>query len=153
MIKNKEKVFFPIKANPRESWIPDSLSVELGFRVPVILSGIPDSLSCMSDSKAQDYAFHKQKFPDSEFHTQKFPGFQNTDSLTWGEMLHSEKQHNCWKAPLTLASVPVRLVTWDPDRDLDIVSIGDLDGLRSRSWFLTLATLLTMTFAVTETST
>ena len=39
-----------------------------------ILSRIPDSLSCIPDSKAQDPGIH----------TQKFPGFWNKDSLnTW----------------------------------------------------------------------
>ena len=37
-------------------------SVELGFWIPVV-SGIPDSLSCIPDSKAQDYEFYKQNFP------------------------------------------------------------------------------------------
>ena len=43
----------PTKGNPRQSLILDSLSVELGFRI-TILSGIPDSLSCMPRSKVQD---------------------------------------------------------------------------------------------------
>jgi len=43
-------------------WIPDFLSVELKFQIPFI-SGIPDSLSCILDSKAKDLGFHKQKFP------------------------------------------------------------------------------------------
>ena len=37
---------------------PDSLQMELGLRTP-ILSGIPDSLSCIQDSKVQDSGFHK----------------------------------------------------------------------------------------------
>ena len=44
-----QKIFRPMKGNPRKSWIldstpwiPDSLSVELGFRIP-ICSGFPDS--------------------------------------------------------------------------------------------------------------
>ena len=37
-----------------------SLSVELWFRIPVV-SGIPDSLSCIPDSKAKDSEFHNQK--------------------------------------------------------------------------------------------
>ena len=36
----------------------DSLSMELGFWIPII-SGIPDSLSCIPDSKAHDSGFHK----------------------------------------------------------------------------------------------
>ena len=38
-------------------------------------SGIPDSLSCVPDSKAQDSGFHEQNFP----------GFQNPLSLIWGD--------------------------------------------------------------------
>ena len=44
-------------------WIPvtgfQSLSVELGFWIPIV-SGIPESLRCIPDSKAQDSAFHQQ---------------------------------------------------------------------------------------------
>ena len=58
-------------------WIPDpgfqSLLVELGFWITIV-SGIPDSLSCIPDLKAQD----------SEFHKQKILGFWNPDFLTWG---------------------------------------------------------------------
>ena len=39
-----------------------SLSVELGFWIQIV-SRIPDSLSCTSESKAQDYGFHRQYFP------------------------------------------------------------------------------------------
>ena len=39
-----------------------SYTVELGFRIPIV-RGIPDSDSCIPDSKAQDSGFHKQKFP------------------------------------------------------------------------------------------
>ena len=38
------------------NWIPDSLSVKLGFRTPNY-GGIPDSLSCNSESQAQDSGF------------------------------------------------------------------------------------------------
>ena len=41
-----------------------SLSVGLGFGIPVV-SVIPHSLRCISDSKAQDSGFHKKNFPDS----------------------------------------------------------------------------------------
>ena len=56
--------------------LPDSLSVELRFWIPIV-SGIPNSLSCIPDSNAQDSGFHKQKFP----------GFQDLDSLTAGDGL------------------------------------------------------------------
>ena len=52
---------------PSNNWaqIPGTdfqfLSVELGFWIPIV-SGIPDSLSCIPDSKAQDCGFHKQNF-------------------------------------------------------------------------------------------
>ena len=39
-----------------------SSSVELGFRIRIV-SEIPDSYTCIPDSKAQDSGFHKQKFP------------------------------------------------------------------------------------------
>ena len=47
-------------------------NLDSGF-LPV--SGIPDSLSCISDSKAQDSRFHKQNFPE----------FRKLDSRTLGE--------------------------------------------------------------------
>ena len=77
-------VFTPIQAgNPRQSlildstqWIPDSrsLSVGLGLWIPFV-SGIPDSLSCIPDSKAQD--------------STGFPRFWNPDSLTCGKWVMS----------------------------------------------------------------
>ena len=39
-----------------------SFSVELGFRIRIV-SEIPDSYTCIPDSKAQDSGFHKQRFP------------------------------------------------------------------------------------------
>ena len=58
-------------------WILDSrsLSVELGFWTS-ILDRIPDSLSCIPDSKAPDFVFHKENFL----------GFQHLDSLTLGDI-------------------------------------------------------------------
>ena len=44
--------WIPVFVN--ETWILDS----------TIVSGIPDSLSCIQDSKAQHFHFHKQNFPD-----------------------------------------------------------------------------------------
>ena len=59
--------------------------VELGFRIPIV-SGIPDSFSCIPDSKAQDSTFRNQ------FNKQKCLGFRNPDFLTWGEKEKKEKQ-------------------------------------------------------------
>ena len=57
----------------REFWISgtgfQSFLVEHGFWIP-ILSGIPDSLSCIPDSKTQDSGFHKEniyQIPESGF--------------------------------------------------------------------------------------
>ena len=66
-------------------WIPDSLLVELGFRI-LIVSGIADSLSCIPDFKAQDSGFQSTNFLDSAFHKQKFYGLRYPDSLTWGKI-------------------------------------------------------------------
>ena len=52
--------------------ISDSLSEELGLRIPID-SGIVDSLSCIPDSKAQDSAFHSKICWISGVHKQKFP--------------------------------------------------------------------------------
>ena len=52
---------------------------ELGFWIPIV-SGILYSLSCIPDSKAKDFIFHKQKFPS----------IRNPYSLTWGcQLPHS----------------------------------------------------------------
>ena len=55
-------------------WIPDPLPVDLGVRIAIV-SGIPDFLSSIPDSKAQGSLFHKQKFP----------GVRNADSLARGD--------------------------------------------------------------------
>ena len=54
--------------------------MELGFWI-LIVSGIPDSLSRVLDSKTQESRFHK-KMPGFRYHKQKFPWFRNSDSLT-----------------------------------------------------------------------
>ena len=66
----------PMQENPREFWIldslpwsPDSRNLTLVFVsgtirfCMLIISGIPDSLSCILDSKAQDSEFCQQNFP------------------------------------------------------------------------------------------
>ena len=70
-------------------WIPDSR-----YSVPVfvsrtwipisIVSGIPDSLSCIPDSKVQHFGFHKQNFP----------GFRSPQA--WGEKWHLENLRKVW---------------------------------------------------------
>ena len=39
---------------------PDALSVEFGFRIPIVCR-IPDNSSWITDSKALEFEFHKQK--------------------------------------------------------------------------------------------
>ena len=64
-------------------WIPDSLSVEPGFRMPIV-NGISDSLTCIPDSKAKDLEFTSKNFPDSGFHEQKFSGFRiSRAKISW----------------------------------------------------------------------
>ena len=47
--------------------VPDYLSVDIEFLIAII-SGIPDSLSCIPDSKNQESGFHKQNhIQDSGF--------------------------------------------------------------------------------------
>ena len=54
-------------------WIPNSLSVELGYRIPIV-SGIPDSFSCIPDSKTQDSNSTTKNFPDSRIRIPYFHG-------------------------------------------------------------------------------
>ena len=58
------------------------LSVELGFWIPIV-SGIPDSLSCIPDSKTKDSGFLKQNFQGSRIPQAKI---SRIPSLTWGEI-------------------------------------------------------------------
>ena len=59
--------------------------MELGFWIP-IFSGIPDSLSCILDSKAQDSGFNEQTFIQ--------------DSLTRGDRFMSGDLHRLDYQPL-----------------------------------------------------
>ena len=65
-----------MQGNPRQSWIldstlwaPDSLSVEIGFWIPIFI-GISDSLSCIQGFKALDSEFHSKHLLESVFHKQ-----------------------------------------------------------------------------------
>ena len=59
-----------------------SLSVELGFWIAIV-SGIPDSPSCIPVSKAWDSAFHKQNFPVFRKWIPQAEISGISDSLTW----------------------------------------------------------------------
>ena len=67
-------------------WIRDSLSLELGFLIPIV-SGIPDSLSCIPDSKAQDSDSTSKKFPAYPIPQAESLGFRNPDSRLHGSNL------------------------------------------------------------------
>ena len=43
-----------------KNWIPDSLSVELGFRITIV-NGIADSLSCIPDSTVNKHNSYIEK--------------------------------------------------------------------------------------------
>ena len=62
---------FPIPSTRFQFFVSGTWILDLNR----IVSGIPGSLSCTPDFKAQESGIHKQKFP----------GFRNTDSLAWGE--------------------------------------------------------------------
>ena len=66
-------------------WISNSLSVELGeFRISNV-SGIPDSLSCIPVSKAQDFNSASKSFHIPDSTSKNCPSFRNPVSLAWGE--------------------------------------------------------------------
>ena len=56
-------------------------NLDSGFQ---IVSGIPDSLSSIPDSKVQHFGFHKQNFP----------GFRSPQA--WGEKWHLENLRKVW---------------------------------------------------------
>ena len=76
----------PMEGNPGQSWTLGSLSVELGFRIS-IFNGIPDSLSYIPDSKAQDSGPHRQNFFRILDSTSKISWILESDSLIWCESL------------------------------------------------------------------
>ena len=91
------------KGYPRHSWIldstlwiPDCSTVKIGFRIP-IASGILDSLSWTTDSKAQESEFHKQTFPGSQiFHKHRFLSLWNVDYLEWDKLKEIKFNINWW---------------------------------------------------------
>ena len=84
-------------------WIPDSR-----YSVPVfvsrtwipisIVSGIPDSLSCIPDSKVQHFGFHKQNFP----------GFRSPQAPYIGRKIASGKS----KKGVVLICVLIQFYPW-----------------------------------------
>ena len=61
-------------------------SVELGFRIRIV-RGIPDSYTCIPDSKAQDSRFHKQKFPRFRIRNAKISRIPESGFLYMGRIL------------------------------------------------------------------
>ena len=92
--KSWRALYQPMYGNPRQSWILDSrpwisdsrywipteyfVNGTCRFRIRIV-SRIPDSLSCIPYSKAQDSEFRSKNFPDSGFHKQNYSdsGFKN----------------------------------------------------------------------------
>ena len=74
-----------------------SFSVELGFRIRIV-SGIPDSYTCIPDSKAQDSGFHKQKFPRFWIPNAKISRIPESGFLYMGR----KRDSNCHFIALTL---------------------------------------------------
>ena len=84
----------PQSGNPRQSWIlqptqwiPDSsywitIFASRTWILDSTLRGIPDPLSSIPDSQAQDSGFNEQHFG---LHKQTFSRFSNKDSLALGE--------------------------------------------------------------------
>ena len=64
-----------------------SLSVELGFWISLV-SGIPDSMSCIPDSKTRDSGFHKQIFPVSGF---PYMGWTCLSKIGWRRILRTTR--------------------------------------------------------------
>ena len=62
-----------------EFQVLDSLSLELGFRIPIV-KGISDSLTCIPDSKAQESGSHNSNFPDSKFQQPKISRIPDSKS-------------------------------------------------------------------------
>ena len=60
-----------IEGNPTQSWIVDSTPWIPESRFFVI-TWIPDTLSSIPDSKAQDYRFHKQKWKGTDYKLRLF---------------------------------------------------------------------------------
>ena len=68
--------------------------MELRFWIPIRISGIPESLSYIPDSKAQDYGLHKQTFPR----------FRNPDSWPYMGRPRSQTYYQPKKDRTTRAS-------------------------------------------------
>ena len=71
-------------------WIADSFSVEFALRIRIV-SGIWDSLSWITDSKAQDGGFHKQKFPGLEFWNPKYRTWSDIEAVPGRSQLTEPK--------------------------------------------------------------
>ena len=121
-------------SNQGHSWILDStswdygfqlldsgsLSVEVGFWIPIV-SGVPDSLTCIQDSIVQDSRFHKQtfhRFWNTEFpymgqeYITLFPIFLKSKNLASHQFCYS-------RLCLSTETVSCRLLQRMEKRDID----------------------------------
>ena len=61
------------------------ISTNRHVEIDRIVSMIPESLSCILDSKTHDSGFHQKNFSGFWTPQTKPPEFWNLESLTWGE--------------------------------------------------------------------
>ena len=84
----------PLKGIPRQSWILDSMPwiPESRYLIPVFVSRtwILHSLGCISDSKAKDSRFHRQKYPGFQIPLPKISQILESGFLRWGTFLKHE---------------------------------------------------------------
>ena len=114
----------PFNAFRRPGAAFQSLSVGwLGFWI-LIVGGIPDSLSCILDSKAQDSGFHKQNFPEirilqakiSQIPDFRFPYMEqwtvstNTNGVVLG-YLNSSGDEQSWQYCFRLRHTTTNVIT------------------------------------------
>ena len=76
--------------------IPDSLSVKLGSRIPIV-TGTLDSLSRFLDFKVQSSGLHKQNFPGFRILEAKISWIQDSTSKNFLDSgFRKEKFPGCW---------------------------------------------------------
>ena len=130
-----------------------SFSVELGFRIRIV-SGIPDSYTCIPDSKAQDSGFHKQKSPRFRIPNAKISRIPESGFLYMGRFFTLETiQLKIW-AKSMLRSVKSPLpVDMRRSKTHLLKFPGDIACLTSPGWIETICICNQQKFERRKTST